>query len=179
MKEFNPYKCVSMEKNELRPAHKGVYHADGLKVATDGHVLAVIKSEYPDEQEGKIIDKKSCVINERFPFYKGAIPSLFKSKKHSIDLQKFKEAIAEAMVLLKSNPLTCIAITDNCIFEIRYAKLILSFLKIYKTKEVYIYTQKKSNSNSILQVRSGDSLLLCMCITTMPEHTIVNNNITK
>lgn len=32
----------------------GVFHDDGYKVATEGHVLSMIKSDYPKEDEGKI-----------------------------------------------------------------------------------------------------------------------------
>lgn len=60
--------------DESRPYFTGVYHDNGYKIALDGHRMAVIKSEYPAEYEGKIIRKSGFIIDEKYPNYKGAIP---------------------------------------------------------------------------------------------------------
>ncbi len=52
------------------PAIEGVYHSDGMIVATDAHVLLAIKSDYPAELEGKITDKQGQVIEHKYPNWK-------------------------------------------------------------------------------------------------------------
>lgn len=178
MNEFNPYRCVLKDKDDLQPQLTGVYHTEGLKVATDAHTLVVIKSEYPSKFEGKIITKKGVVIKKRFPLYESVIPSLFRCKKYSIDLQKLKDTIIEATIALESNKLTYISITDEFYVKISHAKLFLSFLKVYKTNTVYIHTPKDKKQLEILQARSGDNVLICTYTMSSEYHNIINNNLT-
>ena len=42
------------DKDTPRPQLTGVYHDNGYKVGTDAHIMAMIKSDYPSELEGKI-----------------------------------------------------------------------------------------------------------------------------
>lgn len=67
------YSLASNDK--LRPALQGVFHQEGNRIVSDSVILAVIKSEYPSELEGKIIAKDGSVIEERYPNYKSVIPA--------------------------------------------------------------------------------------------------------
>ena len=62
------------KKDFLRPSLNGVFHDKGQRVATDSHQIAVIKSDYPTEYEGKIIDKEGKEIEARFPNYEAVFP---------------------------------------------------------------------------------------------------------
>ena len=178
MREFNAYKCTVKERNSIRPELTGVYHTEGLKVAVDGHIMAVIKSEYPSEYEGKIVTNKGVIINEKFPLFRSIIPNILRSKKHSIDLVKLGEAIEEAKIEFKVNKLTYIAITEDLNIRLSHAKLLLLFLKIYKTKQVLTNIPKNKNHLPTLVAQSGDSTLLCTHVASFSKHTIVRNNIT-
>lgn len=53
-----------------RPAMRGIYHTNGMIVATDARILLAIKSDYPAELEGKITDKQGQVIEYKYPNWK-------------------------------------------------------------------------------------------------------------
>lgn len=53
-----------------RPAMEGIYHTNGMIVATDARILLAIKSDYPAELEGKITDKQGQVIEYKYPNWK-------------------------------------------------------------------------------------------------------------
>lgn len=45
--------------DESRTAMNGVHHADGYDIATDGRIISMIKSDYPDSEEGKTTSNKT------------------------------------------------------------------------------------------------------------------------
>jgi len=58
--KFNIYNYVA--DDEIRPAMCGVYHDNGMKVASDSHLLIAIKEEYPEEHEGTVILKDGSFV---------------------------------------------------------------------------------------------------------------------
>lgn len=62
-------------KDNYRSSFCGVYHADGYRVATDARILVAIKSDYPDEFEGKTILKDGSTCPVPYPNWKSVIPS--------------------------------------------------------------------------------------------------------
>ena len=64
------------KKDFMRPSLNGVFHDKGQRIATDSHQIAVIKSGYPQEYEGKIIDKEGKEIAAKFPNYEAVLPKL-------------------------------------------------------------------------------------------------------
>lgn len=70
-KRPDPFQFVWSDKKDTnhRPL-EGIYHSDGMIVATDAHVLLAIKSDYPAELEGKITDKQGQVIEYKYPNWK-------------------------------------------------------------------------------------------------------------
>ena len=73
--KFNVFNYCA-KKDFLHPALSGVFHEKGQRVATDSHQIAVIKSDYPTEYEGKIIDKEGKEIESKFPNYGVVLPKL-------------------------------------------------------------------------------------------------------
>lgn len=63
--------CSGGEEVEC-PAMGGIYHTNGMIVATDARILLAIKSDYPAELEGKITDKQGQVkvIEYKYPNWK-------------------------------------------------------------------------------------------------------------
>lgn len=73
-------------KDPVRPIMSGVYHDNGNMVATDAHVLGVIRNaKYPKQKEGKIIALKGGTIEGRYPNWSAVMPaSTVNSKEYPI-----------------------------------------------------------------------------------------------
>lgn len=70
-KRPDPFQFVWSDKKDTnhRPL-EGIYHSDGMIVATDARILLAIKSDYPAELEGKITDKQGQVIEHKYANWK-------------------------------------------------------------------------------------------------------------
>lgn len=84
-------------KDETRPVFGGVYHKDGMAVATDGRILIEEKGAYEQEKEGQLVDKKGNVIEgQRFPNWKGVIPKDVEAFGISMEsLRSFVEGVRQ------------------------------------------------------------------------------------
>ena len=71
--KFNIYDFTD-DDNGTRPALGCVHHEEGYKVATDAHVLIAVKDAYPDDLEGKNIDKKGEEWDGKYPQWKLVFP---------------------------------------------------------------------------------------------------------
>lgn len=83
------YGCCS--KDELRAVFNGLFHDRGNIVATDGHILVSIKSDYDNGLEGKIIRKDGKEIEGRFPAWESVIP--IETKEIDVDAEKLFNAV--------------------------------------------------------------------------------------
>ena len=74
--KFNWFDYTS--KDGLRPVMNGIFHDNGEKVATDSHILVVMKEDYPEDYEGKILMKDGELKDQervgRFPNWKCVMP---------------------------------------------------------------------------------------------------------
>ncbi len=70
-KRPDPLQFVWSDKKDTkhRPL-EGVYHSDGMIIASDARILLAVKSEYPSELEGKITDKQGQVIEHKYANWK-------------------------------------------------------------------------------------------------------------
>ena len=82
---------------------RGVFYDNGNLVASDGRVLAVIKSDYPSEREGLIIDKNGQTINAKYPNYKSAFPCTEVWPAYQIDFAKVRDIIKRSKAWAKAN----------------------------------------------------------------------------
>ena len=85
--KFNPYAYTG--KN--RACMTGIFHSEGYKAATDGHIAIAYKSDYAPELEGKIIDKQGYPVNDTFPAYKNVIPDDANLTYQDIDFNRVLE----------------------------------------------------------------------------------------
>ena len=70
-KKPDPFQFVwSDEKDTKHRPLEGVYHSDGMIIASDDRILLAVKSEYPSELEGKITDKQGQVIEHKYANWK-------------------------------------------------------------------------------------------------------------
>ena len=162
---FNLEKFV--EKYTMRKSLTGIMHENGMKIATDGHILAAVKSDYAPENEGKIITPKGEIIDCKFPNWRMVVPA--KENEITIDkpvseiLKRIKEAEIEAKIECQNVLVKC---GDIC-FDTRYFKLFLSFLKAFADAKIYVKTGWS------LYAVSGENVCLLMRKTEEQRDKIV------
>ena len=72
--KFNLWDYVS--KNDIRPSMYCILHDSGFKVASDAHILVVLKEDYPEDMEGKLMKKDGTIedMYVKFPNWRMCIP---------------------------------------------------------------------------------------------------------
>jgi hypothetical protein len=98
--KFNLFDYINTSKY-AREYQQGIYHIDGLKVATDSFIMAICKEDYSKELEGKIISKKGEEIFAKYPNFKAIIPSNDLLNFVKIDFKKVLDIEKEFKVLKK------------------------------------------------------------------------------
>lgn len=90
--KFDIYKFAS--DDPIKPVLNCVYYDNGYVVATDGYIMAVIKSEYDKEREGQIITSDGQVLEGyKYLNYKGVIPTTDGWSAYNIDFAKVRDII--------------------------------------------------------------------------------------
>lgn len=82
---------------ELRPVLTGVYHKGGYIYATTGFTLARVVGEYPEELEGKAINKQGEELEGRYPNAEAVIPNYTQAERVEIDLEDLKKAVKNVL----------------------------------------------------------------------------------
>lgn len=92
------------EKDDLRPAFMGIAHLNGYRYATDTYILLKLKSDYPNEFEGRVLLKDGSLLPEQnLPKYDSVIPPI--TKEHSaitLNFDKLAEILKRAKVHKKA-----------------------------------------------------------------------------
>jgi hypothetical protein len=126
-----------VSKDNLTPSLTGILHENGLKVASDSHILVAIYSHYKSEFEGKIITPKGLVVDGSYPNWKSVLPAPESLKTIKLNrliayvLRKIKQAETIAKINQK-NVLVSISHNDEKLyFRSEYFTKFLTFLKTY------------------------------------------------
>lgn len=129
-KKFDYFKLVN--KKHTYTALRGVYYDNGNVVASDGHILAIVKSDYDTEREGQIITSDGQVLEGyKYPNYKGVIPTTDGWPTYNIDFAKVRDIIKRSKVWAKANGCkqNCtnrlIKIGSAC-FSLKYFEVLIS-----------------------------------------------------
>lgn len=98
--KFSLYDFVdNLGNNE---AYTGIYYNNGTQVATDGYQIIVLKEEYDQELEGKIINKNGEEIETKFPNYMAVLPKSIEDwEPHEIEPEQFYSWIDERRAAYK------------------------------------------------------------------------------
>jgi len=153
-----------VDKNSIYECAKGIYHKDGYKYVTDGHVLVSVKSEYDAAYEDKIISPTGEIIDTRFPKWKYALENLgfFSELKHQQPVHEIcsivKENEAVARVNGKKLILSICHEDTLTYFHSREFSLFLMFRKAYPDAVTYI------RDNHCIYACDGENFCLIMCI---------------
>ena len=101
--KFNIYNYVYKDKTNLRPVMEGAFHDDGNIVASDAHIMVVIKEQYPEELEGKTVLPDGSFLNCSYPKWRRVIPEPEGYKPYRVDTKKFYEYVAERRAAWKAD----------------------------------------------------------------------------
>lgn len=103
--------------DKLKPVLTGIYRSGGYEYASDGHVLAKVKAQYPAEQEGKIFSPKTGQeINGTFPKSDLIIDEALKRPEVDVDLDQiiaYTQALEDIKKGLNKNALLYVKIGNN------------------------------------------------------------------
>jgi hypothetical protein len=133
--KFDLSKFVS--KDVQRPAMTGIFHENGLKVASDAHMLVAIYSHYKPELEGKIVTPKGAFIDGNFPNWKMVLPPPESLKTVKLSnlladvLRKIKQAETVAKIKDKKVYVSISCDDEKMYFPSDYFTKFLTFLKTY------------------------------------------------
>ena len=87
IKKVNPFDFVDKDKNTQRPIFKGVYHDNGMLVATDAKILIAIKDNYPEELEGTLTFKDGHVTADvKFPNWRAVFDKKSTGEQTKVDI---------------------------------------------------------------------------------------------
>lgn len=99
--KFDIWKYIAGEKDY--PAQlRGIYHKDGIKVATDAHIMVAINEDYGAELEGKTVKPDGTFIDFPYPNYMSIIPKGDGYTAYRIDADKFREFVSKQRAAIKA-----------------------------------------------------------------------------
>lgn len=136
--KFDYYKFVS--KDPIRPILCGVYHDNGIKVASNSFILVAIKDEYDrGELDGKVVGKDGAFIEDKYPNWRAVIPDLTIGKKRSevikINFTKWDEIMATWKAEKKVGEEKRVVRVGNAYYKVELFNLLVLALKKLGTDE--------------------------------------------
>ncbi len=131
--KFNIYDWCA--DDDLRPALNCVFHDEGFEIASNGHLLVCLKSDYAPELEGKLIDRVGENYDGRYPNYKSVKPT--KSPKSAeIDPAKVWDALKEYKVRKKAAgkhgdvPTPVLRVNNEAYFNLNVFSKFITFMEM-------------------------------------------------
>lgn len=115
--KINLYNYVA-DKHDTHEILQGVYHDEGMRIASDGHILLVLNNQtYESELEQKVVKKNGSFIEyTKYPKWRTVIPSEKCIKK---EFKPFKIDIESYRNWLKDKRNECTVTTGK---KIRFSK---------------------------------------------------------
>ena len=162
--KFNLYHFQN-DKDFSHTCMKGTTHMGGYLYATDGHILAKVKSDYTVELEGVILTKNGLIYrNEKLLNFDSVIPNLDDIKPLKIDFKKVLDIEKQYKIDKKTdndkNKLYIIKIND-CYFNIKLFSVIARFSIAYQIEDIYL---TGSTRPLVVQNKELDATALIMPI---------------
>lgn len=166
--KFSMWDYVS--KDDIRPSMYCVLHDSGYKVASDAHILVVLKEDYPEDMEGKLMKKDGTIEDEnvKFPNWRMVIPDPKKNEYVSARLdfagiRKF-EADFKAKKKLDKRMEGYVRV-GGCLFKLDYLIKAVRFMEHVGTDEFMVSPDGKRAA----LVVSGDSKMILMPVRPRTE----------
>lgn len=158
--KFSFYDFVVKEK--YREVMQGVYHDDGFKVASEGHILIAIREEYDKDFEGKILAKDGSFIEGRYPKWRSVIPQE-DGEVYEIDESKFTEQLAKIRAEYKMQYVKAKRWDSSWAVKIGGAYYSAEYFAKVLTAMKYIgITKVQITERNVLLHKSDDAILILM-----------------
>lgn len=176
--KFNIYDYISKDVN-LRPAMASVHYENGEMVASDMHLLVVLKNqEYEERFEGKNVMKDGQIAEQRYPDYNSIHPQK-NTKRIKIDFDKFDEILKEdkAKVKLmdkhgKKSYRATIKVGVTIFFVDLFSKLV-NFMKHIGVDDVCFPENEKDamRRTALVENENGWGLLMPVVVSTDADYS--------
>lgn len=134
------------KKKTYREQMTGIYHDNGYKVASDGHILIAMKEQYPEEYEGKILKKDGSFVDEKYkyPNWRNVIPSreITKDKRYTdveIDFDKWKEIYSKYKAEKKIGLEWQYVSLNNSFFRVELFNRLINFMNHTDCKTLTLF----------------------------------------
>jgi hypothetical protein len=163
-------------KDPQRPAMNGIFHENGLKVATDSSMIVAIYSHYKPECEGKIITPKGEIIDGKYPNWKSVIPPPESLKPVKLSnllanvLRKIKQAETVAKVKDKKVYVSITCDNEKAYFPSDYFTKFLTFLKTYPGASLSV----RQNTCIYASTRNNLCMLMMFTIFNADECVVID-----
>lgn len=172
--KFNLYDFCA--KDPLRPVMEGIYHKDGFKVASNAKILVMLKDEYDNELESKIIDRNGNEVEGRYPNYLAIIPKYDANEytTYHINFDAFESQVKDMRMKVYSDcgkkKTWCdemvVHIGDTWLGAEMFSKF-LSFMQHVGTDEINI----KDNAHAVLSfVGESKGIIMPRCNVGYDKH---------
>ena len=150
--KFRWYDYTENERKSIRVQMTGVYHDNGYKVASDGHILIAMKEQYPEDYEGKILKKDGSFVDKdrTYPKWRNVIPKreITKDKRYTdveIDFSKWQEVYskykAEKKIGLEWQHISL----NNHFFSVELFNKLINFMKHTDCKTLTLFECMRCN----------------------------------
>lgn len=155
-RKFSIYEFCS--KNPNRPVMTGVYHDNGLLVATDAQVMVAITGPENNELNGKIVDKKGNIIEGRYPAWRAVVPKIEECTEIEYDNDLIKNFLAVAKVKDKSANTFVVLNLGTGYYSAHILDRFHKFVVAYPDCKVYV----REGGCPVMMAVSGDNVCIGM-----------------
>lgn len=160
----------TLKDDDLRPSMNCILHDSGFKVASDSHILVVLKEDYPEDMEGKLMKKDGTIEieNVKFPNWRGVIPDPKKMRMVAVrlDFAGIRAFEADFKAKKKLNKkLEGYVRVGGCLFKLDYLVKAARFMEHVGTDEFLVAADGKRAALAV----SGDSKMILMPVCPREE----------
>ena len=166
--KFNIYDYVA-PKPIYRSAVRGVYHKNGEIVASNEHILVVLKNqEYNKYFEGKSVCEDGTIMDERYPNYNSIKPHK-STKVIKIDFNKFDAIVKEDKAKVKlmdkrerKNYYGVVKVGTDYL-KLELLKKLVDFMKVIGTDEIRFQEDSiKNRYTCLVETEKGWGVMMLM-----------------
>ena len=146
----------ALKDDGLRPSMRCVLHDSGFRVASDAHILVVLKEDYPEDMDGTIEDE-----SVKFPNWRMVIPDPKKMEMVAVRLDfagiRQFEADFKAKKKLDKRMEGYVRV-GGCLFKLDYLIKAARFMEHVGTDELMLSADGRRAALAV----SGDSKMILM-----------------
>ena len=156
--KFDLYKLVA--NDQIRPVMCGVFHDEGYKVASDSHILAAVKEDYPEELEHHILDKAGENIDGKYPKWQQIFPT-DKGVPVKIETAKVYELMKQVNADKKTgaNRKGYVKVQET-FFKVEIMKKLCTFMDAYGTNELWLAKEQADRRAAGVYAPDGSKALI-------------------